>query len=189
MHSPGRASLLLLCAAASLFLCGGGAASSRHNIKMTSPYAPQLTRWREMVGGVARDFVEHEGEVLPVSREDCIVAEEEDRRDFLEIGGKLFPVVDEAKVTAFGGRVVHCVGYSSPAHGVDLLLTVTEGKELAEVVSPDGVLRLLGRDCFADPDTGTVQHVVDVEGRLGALMLLVTVREELERIVCIKRLN
>ncbi|KAF0891833.1 hypothetical protein E2562_011012 [Oryza meyeriana var. granulata] len=193
MHSPASASLLLiLCAVASFISCG--ADGGRH-IKMASLYAPQLTRWRALVGGVVRDCVEHERKVLLVSREDCLVAgeeEDEDRRDCLEIGGRLFPLVDETKVAVHGGGRVRCVECSSPAHGVEpMLLTVTEGKEVAEVIAPgpDGVLRVVGCGCCADPETGTVQHAVDVQGGLEAFILLVSVREELGRIVCIKRIN
>lgn len=50
------------------------------------------------------------------------------------------------------------------------------------------MLRVVGCGCYADPVTGTVQHMVDVQGS-EAFVLLVSVREELGRIVSIKRLN
>lgn len=216
MHSPSL--LLILCAAVAsflIFLCGGdggaaAAAGGPRSVKMASSlYVPQLTRWRVALGGVSRGVVEHEGKVhLVVSRgedDDCVVAaagkeeekedEDEDPRERVEIGGRLFPVVDETEVALHGGKVVRAVEYGerrgSPA--APLLLTVTEGKEkeVAEVVgAPDGggVLRVVGCGCYADPVTGTVQHMVDVQGS-EAFVLLVSVREELGRIVSIKRLN
>uniref|UniRef100_A0A0E0KSE3 Uncharacterized protein n=1 Tax=Oryza punctata TaxID=4537 RepID=A0A0E0KSE3_ORYPU len=208
MHSPSL--LLILCGAVAsfLFLCGGAAATAGgRGVKMASSlYAPQLTRWRVTVGGVVRGVVEHEGKMLLVSRDEDRVAaageeedEDEDPRELVEIGGRLFPVMDETEVALHGGKVARAVEYTercSPARGVAplaLLLTVTEGKkkEVAEVVGapPDGgVLRVVGCGCFADPVTGTVQHMVDVQGS-EAFVLLVSVREELGRIVCIKRLN
>ncbi|KAL5220058.1 hypothetical protein ABZP36_024771 [Zizania latifolia] len=160
---------------------------------MTYPYTPQLTRWRQEVGGVVRDCVEHEGKPLFVRREDFVVTGEEDadQRECVEIGGRVFPLVDETTMTIPGGGAVRCVEYSE--HGEPLLLTVREGdKSVAEVVLPDGgVLREVSTGFFYDPGTGTVQHMVDVQGKREAFILLVSVsvREELGRIVAIKRLN
>ncbi|KAL5203316.1 hypothetical protein ABZP36_014268 [Zizania latifolia] len=144
--------------------------------------APQLTRFRAAVGGVLRDFVEHDGKPLLVLREDCRT---------MVIGGRAFPLADETMVAAVhggGAAVLRCVEYSDQ-HGVTMRLTVTEGKEVAEVVEPDDDVRVLGSSCYSDTDTGTVEHLVDVQGEREAFILLVSVREEHGRIVRIQRLN
>uniref|UniRef100_A0A0E0AYC6 Uncharacterized protein n=1 Tax=Oryza glumipatula TaxID=40148 RepID=A0A0E0AYC6_9ORYZ len=165
-----------------------------------SLYAPQLTRWRVATagGGVVRDCVEHDGKPLFFSREDCrrrLVPDddEEDARECLEIAGEVFPLMEERMVPAAlhdGGGVreaARCVEYVDD-DGAMLLLTVTKEKEVAEVVD-GGKVRVVDGGGYYDPDSGTVEHVVDVEGARAAYVLLVSVREELNRIVHIKRLN
>ncbi|KAG8042941.1 hypothetical protein GUJ93_ZPchr0465g6473 [Zizania palustris] len=85
--------------------------------------------------------------------------------------------------------MLRCVEYSE--HGVTMRLTVTaEGKEeVAEVIPPDNELRVLASSCYSDARTGTVEHLVDVQGEREAFILLVSVQEELGRIVRIQRLN
>uniref|UniRef100_A0A0E0LXH4 Uncharacterized protein n=1 Tax=Oryza punctata TaxID=4537 RepID=A0A0E0LXH4_ORYPU len=129
---------------------------------MASLYAPQLTRWPVATsGGVVRDCVEYDGKPLFFRREDCRRLVPEDTRECLDIAGKL--------------------------------LTVTEGKEkeVAEVVDAHdgGEVRVVGCGAYYDGESGTVEHVVDVEGAREAYVLLVSVREEFGRIVRIKRLN
>jgi|UniRef100_A0A0E0QLV4 hypothetical protein len=161
---------------------------------MASLYAPRLTRWRVATsgGGVVRDCVEYDGKPLFFRREDCrrlVPDDEEDARECLEIAGEVFPLMEERMVPAAlhgGGGVreaARCVEYVDD-DGAVLLLTVTpttEGKE-KEVVVVDG-------GGYYDPDSGTVEHVVDVEGAREAYVLLGSVREALNRIVRIKRLN
>ncbi|KAF0901115.1 hypothetical protein E2562_037972 [Oryza meyeriana var. granulata] len=162
----------------------------------SSLYAPRLTRWRVATGGVVRDCVEYEGKPLFFRREDCrrlVADDEEDTRECLEIGGKVFPLMDETMVPALhdGGvrKAVRCVEYVED-DGAVLLFTVTEGKkEVAEVDATDGEMRVVGGGSYYDGESGTVQHVVDVQGAREAYMLLVSVREELGRIVRINRLN
>lgn len=170
---------------------------------MASLYAPQLTRWRVATsGGVVRDCVEYDGKPLFFSREDCrrrLVPDddEEDARECLEIAGEVFPLMEDRMVPAAvhgGGGVreaVRCVEYVDDDDGAVLLLTVTatEGKEKEVAVVDGGEVRVVDGGGFYDPDSGTVEHVVDVEGAREAYVLLVSVREELNRIVRVKRLN
>jgi hypothetical protein len=157
-----------------------------------SRHTPQLTAWR----AGERDCVEHEGTVYAVRRrrredpEDGVV--DEDERKCVEIGGKVFAVAEEKEVAVRGGKVVRCVEYPAGSGAALLRLTVTEGheKEVAEVVEPDGELRLL--DCggsYRATAAGTREHVVDVQGEEEAFVLLVSVREEEARIVRVQRLN
>uniref|UniRef100_J3LK29 Uncharacterized protein n=1 Tax=Oryza brachyantha TaxID=4533 RepID=J3LK29_ORYBR len=156
----------------------------------SSPYAPHLTRWRVAAGGVVLDCVEYEGKPL-------FLPPEEDTRERLEIAGEVFPLMDETMVPVLddvcgGVKAARCVEYSDDDDdGAVLLLTVTEGKrkEVAEVDPRDGEVRVVGCGGYYDGESGTVQHVVDVQGEREAYMLLVSVREELGRIVRIKRLN
>jgi hypothetical protein len=117
----------------------------------------------------------------------------EDEREHVEIGGKVFAVAEEKEVAVRGGKVVRCVEYPAGSGATALLrLTVTDGdeKEVAEVVEPDGELRVL--DCggsYRATAAGTREHVVDVQGEEEAFVLLVSVREEDARIVRVQRLN
>lgn len=164
---------------------------------MASLYAPRLTRWRVATsgGGVVRDCVEYDGKPLFFRREDCrrlVPDDEEDARECLEIAGEVFPLMEERMAPAAlhdGGGVreaARCVEYVDD-DGAVLLLTVTKEKEVAEV--DGGEVRVVDGGGYYDPDSGTVEHVVDVEGAREAYMLLVSVREELNRIVRVKRLN
>uniref|UniRef100_A0A0E0AYC0 Uncharacterized protein n=1 Tax=Oryza glumipatula TaxID=40148 RepID=A0A0E0AYC0_9ORYZ len=169
---------------------------------MASLYAPRLTRWRVATsgGGVVRDCVEYDGKPLFFRREDCrrlVPDDEEDARQCLEIAGEVFPLMEERMVPAAlhgGGGVreaARCVEYVDD-DGAVLLLTVTpmtEGKEKEVVVVDGGEVRVVDGGGYYDPDSGTVEHVVDVEGAREAYVLLVSVREALNRIVRIKRLN
>ncbi|KAF0901109.1 hypothetical protein E2562_037966 [Oryza meyeriana var. granulata] len=103
--------------------------------------------------------------------------------------------MEETTVPVFVGGVpktARCVEYTEDDGSVRLL-TVTEGKkkEVAEVYAADGVVRVIGCGGYYNPWSGTVEHVVDVQGARGAYALLVSVREVLGlcRIVRIKRLN
>lgn len=159
---------------------------------MARAYAPQLTRWRAAVGGVERDLVQHEGTVLAVRRGDCRKEAGRDggvERECVEIDGRVFELADEKSVAAHGGRARRCVEYSEGAGAAVLRLTVTEGMEVAEVVVPDGALRVMGSGGYVETGTGTREHVVDVQGEREAFVLLVSVSEELGRIVRIQRLN
>uniref|UniRef100_A0A0E0LXI0 Uncharacterized protein n=1 Tax=Oryza punctata TaxID=4537 RepID=A0A0E0LXI0_ORYPU len=131
-----------------------------------SLYAPQLTRWPVATGGgVVRDCVEYDGKPLFFSREDCRRLVPDDARECLEIAGKVFPLMEERTVLG-------------------------KEKDVAVVDAHDGgEVRVVGCGGYYDPDSGTVEHVVDVEGAREAYVLLVSVREELNRIVRIKRLN
>lgn len=156
---------------------------------MASPYTPQLTAWRAAAGsGVQRDCIEHEGTVYAVQRgkEAGDMAE----RECVEIGGKVFALVDEKEVAVHGGKVLRCVEFPMSSAAA-LRLTVTEGaeKEVAEVVEPDGELRVLGCGGCYETVAGTREHVVDVQGGEEAFVLLVSVREEDARILRVQRLN
>uniref|UniRef100_A0A0D9ZK48 Uncharacterized protein n=1 Tax=Oryza glumipatula TaxID=40148 RepID=A0A0D9ZK48_9ORYZ len=176
---------------------------------MAGPYAPQLTRWRAAVGGAVRDFVEHAGSVIALRPEDyyhrtatAATGDDDDPRERVLLGGRLYPVADETTTIHGGGRTtLRCVEFCPEPWVAPLRLTVTtaaaaaaaEGKqrqEVAEVVSPDGAVRVLGRgECFGGGERGTVQHVVDVEGEREVFVLLVSVRPELARIVRVQRLT
>uniref|UniRef100_I1P625 Uncharacterized protein n=1 Tax=Oryza glaberrima TaxID=4538 RepID=I1P625_ORYGL len=183
---------------------------------MAGPYAPQLTRWRAAVGGrgrgVVRDFVEHAGSVIALRLEDyyhhriaAATGDDDDGNDPRErvlLGGRLYPVADETTTihggVGGGGRTtLRCVEFCPEPGVAPLRLTVTtsaeeekQRQEVAEVVSPDGAVRVLGRgECFGGGESGTVQHVVDVEGEREVFVLLVSVRPELARIVRVQRLT
>uniref|UniRef100_A0A0D9V2V6 Uncharacterized protein n=1 Tax=Leersia perrieri TaxID=77586 RepID=A0A0D9V2V6_9ORYZ len=190
---------------------------------MASLYTPQLTRCRVATdGGVVRDCVDHEGKLLVVRREDCRRRfffrgdnnndddDDAQQRECIRIDGEVFPLMEEKTVAAPGAggnnAAVRCVEYVED-DGSALLLTVTvkgEGKEqkqkVAVVDARSGEVRVLGcsgsyyDSGYYDRDTGTVQHVVEVQvqvqgGGRESYMLLVSVRKELARIVRIKRLN
>uniref|UniRef100_A0A0E0KPY5 Uncharacterized protein n=1 Tax=Oryza punctata TaxID=4537 RepID=A0A0E0KPY5_ORYPU len=191
---------------------------------MAGPYAPQLTRWRAAVGGgVVRDFVEHAGNVIALRPEDyyhrigsfTTAGEDddeddgdgyEDLRERVLLGGRLYPVADETMIHGGGGRTLRCVEFCPEPGVAPLRLTVTrtaaaagreeekQQQEVAEVVSPDGAVRVLGcGECYGDGggggESGTVQHVVDVAGEREVFVLLVSVRHELARIVRVQRLT
>uniref|UniRef100_A0A0D9XAD0 Uncharacterized protein n=1 Tax=Leersia perrieri TaxID=77586 RepID=A0A0D9XAD0_9ORYZ len=155
-------------------------------------FAPHLTRWRvstTTINGVVRECVEHDGKPLFFRREDVIVVVSDSDSDAtiecLEIGGEMFPLMKETMV---GEAEMRCVEYVDDG-GMTMRLTVTEEeKEVAEV-DTDGVMRVVGCGSYYDRCTDTMQHVVDVQGEKEAYMLLVSVREELRRIVRVKRLN
>uniref|UniRef100_J3MUW6 Uncharacterized protein n=1 Tax=Oryza brachyantha TaxID=4533 RepID=J3MUW6_ORYBR len=157
---------------------------------MASLYAPRLTRWRVATvgGGVRLDCVEYDGAPLFFRREDCrrlVPDDDDDARECLEIGGEVFPLMDE-RMVAVMGKAVRCVEYVEEDGSV-VLLTVREGA-VAEVEG--GEVRVVGGGgWYYDGESGTAQHVVDVQGARAAYVLLVSVREELARIVRIKRLN
>uniref|UniRef100_A0A0E0D153 Uncharacterized protein n=1 Tax=Oryza meridionalis TaxID=40149 RepID=A0A0E0D153_9ORYZ len=171
-------------------------------------------------GAVVRDFVEHTGSVIALRPEDyyhrtaAATGEEDDDggddpRERVLLGGRLYPVADETTTTTIhggvggGGRTtLRCVEFCPEPGVAPLRLTVTaaaaaaeeeekQRQEVAEVVSPDGAVRVLGRgECFVSGgERGTVQHVVDVEGEREVFVLLVSVRPELARIVRVQRLT
>ena len=186
---------------------------------MAGPYAPELTRWRAAVGGaVVRDFVEHAGSVIALRPEDYYHRaaaatggdddDGDDPRERVLLGGRLYPVADETTTihggVGGGGRTtLRCVEFCPEPGVAPLRLTVTtaaapaeeeekQRQEVAEVVSPDGAVRVLGRgERFGGGggERGTVQHVVDVEGEREVFVLLVSVRPELARIVRVQRLT
>ncbi|CAO2207449.1 unnamed protein product [Urochloa humidicola] len=71
--------------------------------------------------------------------------------------------------------------------GGGVAFTVTEGKEVAEVVV-GGAARVLGSESFLDADTGTRHHFVDVQAEAEAMLFLVSVNEDQRRIVGVRRL-
>lgn len=102
----------------------------------------------------------------------------------------MFALADEKEVAVHGGKVLRCVEFPTSS-ATALRLTVTEGteKEVAEIVEPDGALRVLGCGGCYEAVAGTREHVVDVQGDEEAFVLLVSVREEDARIVQVQRLN
>ncbi|ONM04685.1 hypothetical protein Zm00014a_001066 [Zea mays] len=80
----------------------------------------------------------------------------------------------------------------SPAARVQcegVVFTVTKGNEVARVTKGGEARVVLSSESYFDADTCTRHHFVDVQGKAEAMLFFVSVREDLNRIVSVRRFS
>lgn len=85
---------------------------------------------------------------------------------------------DKSEVSP-AARVVQCEGVA---------FTATEGNEVARVTK-GGAARVLSSESYFDADTCTRHHFVDVQEKTEAMLFFVSVREDLNRVVSVRRFS